>query len=142
MSKAVWYRGICDEALAKVELWLRAWPMGDVAATRPLMDKGRIVDVPTKRAVKMSWRTGELEHIVRILQTVKPNWELTGYMEEVLAHHKSGRKVAGSFGLEFVCIMMTYIQDVEEIRNVLVDVRDNKENPSEGLKPGDSLWNF
>lgn len=137
MPAPLWYKGICDQALYKVQMWMNAWPAGDVAATRPMLQTDGIHDVVTKRAVKVSWQTRELEHIVRILKESKPDWGLTMYMEQVLQGHKRSRMAPNG---SYVCTMVSAYEDVVDIYKALINVRDGISEMSsikQGLGP---LW--
>lgn len=83
--------------LRKVEGWLRAWPRGDVYATRSgwSIKEGNF-DVVTGRLLRIPFTKAELEHLVRILDEMKPNWTFTAYLKAKLAKFESFRLLTGN----------------------------------------------
>ena len=72
----LWVRGVCDSMLVKVLEWQRRRDYGAVAATRSFLGQdGKVEHIPTQRAVKLDWRPAELDHLVRILKALRPEWD-------------------------------------------------------------------
>lgn len=124
MAQPLWFAGICDSMLRKVEFWLRAWPSGNVYATRTHMSKtGEITDVPTMRDVRVAWHPNELKHLVRILKTVRPKWTVTADLEALLPKLEHCRLLAKGERLVPMC---SYYNDPQEILELLRQVKAGK----------------
>lgn len=97
MPEPVWFAGVCDSMLFKVESWLRAWPRGDIFATRTgwSVDGGEF-EVVTGRLVKVPLTRSELEHLIRILDAVKPNWLFTAFLKLKLSKFETFRLLPGN----------------------------------------------
>lgn len=97
MSEALWYAGVCDSMLAKVDSWLRAWPRGEVFATREgwTIEGGKF-ELVTGRLLYVPFTRPELEHLIRILDSLKPNWTFTAYLKVKLSHFGSFRLMPGN----------------------------------------------
>jgi hypothetical protein len=78
VADPLWFAGVCDQVLAKVQWWAANWARGEEYATRPFMnEKFEQVNVVTKRRAKIAWTKQEFQHLVRILETIRPDWPMT-----------------------------------------------------------------
>ena len=123
MSNTLWYSGVDDVVLEKVAAWKRAWPYGKSHSTRSAMTMQGAVDITTKRIVPIVWRPEEWQEIVRLLQAVKPKWQLTKDCEDIgRSLHKYRLLPGGGRLIEF----SVYSKDVEEIYDALLEAKQGK----------------
>jgi hypothetical protein len=71
-DKAIWFTGIDDALYSKIRLWHQMYWSGEVYATRKFMMPKGVVDMPTKMTHYVPFRKIELDHMVRILESLRP----------------------------------------------------------------------
>lgn len=92
MASPMWFAGVCDTMLQRAQWWLQAWPRGDEFATRSGWSvTGGEFQIVTARVVKVAISKPELEHMIRILDNVKPNWTFTAFLKNKLEKFESFR---------------------------------------------------
>ena len=135
----LWVRGICDSMLVQVLDWQGRWESGAVAATRPFLGKDGVVeDVVTKRAVKVVLRPAEMDHLVRILLAVRPEWEFSLDLEKFRTQGFSrGRLLTGNRRLvEMIC----FKEDLVEIMSALTLARTGQSKTVKEEIGSGSFW--
>lgn len=122
MAKTLWYRGVCDSMLEKVKYWARAWPGGEVYAVDQCwsIEQGSYEKV-SMRVVRVPWTAAEVEHLLRILEAVRPEWAMTASLKKAFQHFERCRLLPG--GLRLVA-HASYGDDPRELYRVLVEARD------------------
>jgi hypothetical protein len=135
----LWVRGVCDSMLLQVMDWQRRWESGAVAATRPFLGKdGAVEDVVTKRAVKVIFRPAELDHLVRILLAVRPEWEFSLDLEKFRTQGFSrGRLLTGN---RRMVEMVSFRDDLVEIMAALVLARSGESKTVKEEISSGSFW--
>jgi hypothetical protein len=124
MSEPLWYTPVCDHALAKLVRVYLTYERGAIYSTREFVTKdGRKVDRPTRFANSIAFKPNEVDHIVRILQTIAPENPLLGLWKDVQAGIKRGRPVLGG---EYVVTLAWYQQDVIESIQLLLKAKTGK----------------
>lgn len=136
VSNPVWYAGVCDELLYRFQVWRKNWVNGEVAATRPALIRDKIEDIPTKMACRVAFKKVHFEHLVRILEAVKPDWALTVWAKEVLAGIDRGKLLPFSYR---EITLVTYYEDVDEICKILEEAKDGKKDDL-AVSAGGGLW--
>ena len=141
MEMPLWYTGVCDSMAAKVLSWYRNWHLAPVYATREKMQTdGTIVQVPTMRAVPVAWTRAELEHLVRILKALRPDWAITSDLAGLLQNFDTAKLLPNK---QRLISMRSYIEDPKEILDVLVEAKKGKpsfeQEAAEALKRGESI---
>ena len=139
---SLWVYGVCDTLLVKILRWQRDWPQGREAATRLFMHKdGRQENLVTKRRVYVTLHMKEMEHLVRILKALRPDWTFVNDLE---AYAATGfRRARMAAGGERVATMVSYEPDVKEILAALLRARSGETGPDSlvsDLKDG-TFWN-
>lgn len=83
--------------LLRAHGWLLAWPRGDVFATRSgwSLEKGNF-EIVTARIVKVIISKAELEHMIRILDALKPNWTFTAFLKNKLERFSTFKLLPGN----------------------------------------------
>lgn len=138
----VWYKGICDELLFKVALWEAAyWTGGSVHSTRQWLDPrlGKPVDKPVKMAHFLPFREVELEHLVRIVEALKPGTPMVDEVRQLKAIWHSGKAVVGRRypktywtnvilppGIHRVITVAFYPEHVTELVKILNEAKTGK----------------
>jgi hypothetical protein len=74
----------------------------------------------TKRVHKIAWTKSEFQHLVRILETVRPDWPFTHDLRNVLTGFDQYRLAAN--GQRLVQIA-TYEADPKELLDTLIEVK-------------------
>jgi len=127
----------------KLLWWRRVWPQGTPYATRPFMNQaGGIEDAVTQREVRVPWKKAEFEHLVRILQAVKPEWSLTADLARVLPVFDRARLLPDGNRL---LPMRSYQKDINEIIAAVASARGRSRNELADLaekqeQEGKSIW--
>lgn len=136
-ASPLWFAGICDELLTKVAIWDQAYWVGEVHSTRQFLElDGRIVDKPTKIAHELPLREIELDHMIRILEAMRPESQLLGEFQDIKKIWKYGKPVRGfrfmkSYwsrftlpqGIHRVITIAFYPEHVKEVLNTLLEAK-------------------
>lgn len=145
MSLPLWYSGVCDRILFKVNLWDEHYDQGAVYATRSFFDESQgVIDIPTVRRHEVAWEPVELQHLVRILEKLRPKSRLLEYM--IQQHNRLKKEGQLLPGGRYLIGMAIYHRDVKELLVVLNEAQGKKSKESlsefEKSKQGDSsgLW--
>ena len=113
MANSLWFTGICDDMLQKLALWYQVWPQGQPFKDAEFLHlDGRVERVVTQHEVHVPWTKLEFEHLIRILQAVRPKWALTADLERVLPGFDRARLITGN---QRLIAMRSYHEDVKEI---------------------------
>lgn len=138
---ALWFRGVCDELEMKIRIWDGAYWYGNVHSTRKWCDPkdGHVIDKPTRMAHEIPFRELELDHLVRIVESLQPNTPMVEELKEVKKLWKYGKPVRGyryakSYwskivlpqGAHRVVTMAFYPEHVKEILAILVEAKTGK----------------
>lgn len=136
-ANPLWFTGICDELLLKIAIWDQAYWVGEVHSTRQFLERdGRVVDKPTKIAHEMPIREIELDHIIRILEAMRPESQLLGEFQAIKRIWKYGKPVHGyrfmksywsrfnlPAGIHRVITVAFYPEHVKEVLNTLLEAK-------------------
>jgi len=152
MAKPVWFAGVCDSLLARVQTWYENYEKGEIYASRLFLDTTfQKQDLPVLYAHDVPWRQDELEHLVRILKDVKPQWLVTSDFARIpaLVSNKAGRKKHAEMvkfrNGYFVLTLIFEYADLKELFLVLKEVKDGRRDTIEELladkkKAGKEIW--
>ena len=125
-AQPLWYAGVCDSIMKKIEYWVRHYKKGELAATRKYLDPiGGVIDMPTKYAVKLPWKKIELEHLIRIMNTLRPNTPLTEEIQQLEGVWKHGTLLPGG---SRVMTLVFYPEHVQEIHKVLLEAKTGQKS--------------
>jgi len=76
-AEALWFKGICDGILAKVQKWYRDYDRGEVFATRDWRHQvGGTVKVPVVRLHSIPFTRVEVDRLLGIVQALSENLAL------------------------------------------------------------------
>jgi hypothetical protein len=121
-------------------------------ATRPYLDQSfQQIDVPVLYAHEVPWRQNELEHLVRILTAMKPEWAITKDFQRMLgivknrAIWKKYEKLMKRRGDLFILTLVFEKNDIRELVLVLTEARDGRRGTNEELlaekqQAGKDIW--
>jgi hypothetical protein len=74
----IWFAGVCDSLLHRVQVWGEKYELGTVYATRKFLTKSfEHHDVPVQYVHNVPFSLAEMTHLVRILTAERPKWNLT-----------------------------------------------------------------
>ena len=139
---ALWFAGPCDDLLIKVAIWDQAYWHGEIHSTRKWLDplKG-VIDKPTRMAHYIPFREVELDHLIRIVEVMRPTSDLLAEIKDVRKVWKYGKPVQGfrymrSYwskvalppGLHRVIIMAFYPEHVKDILALLTEAKTGQKN--------------
>lgn len=128
MDQPVWYSGVCDSVLRKVDYWVRHYEDGELAATRQFLDpKVGVIDKPTKYAVTIPWKLVELKHLIRINTTLRPGTPLTEEIQRLEKIWKHGTLLPGG---SRVMTLIFYPEHVKELRSILLEAKSGQKAAS------------
>lgn len=142
MGEAIWYAGICDQLLLKINMWFAFYNKGEVATTRDYLDirKG-VIPKATSYAHKIPFRLEELEQLVRITSRMRPNTALLEELTIIKDKWKLGKPVNGNLyassywthvilppGIHRVVTLIFFPEHVTEIRNILIEAKTGQKN--------------
>lgn len=97
-ANALWFAGVCDELYQKIALWNQCyWTGGEVHSTRLWMDPkiGQPVPKPTRMAHRVPLREIELDHLLRIVEALRPGTPLLEELQQVRKIWKYAKPVKG-----------------------------------------------
>ena len=144
MSKVLWYAGVCDQALNRITSWYRYYNQGEIFGTRPRLsaNAAEIETVTTVRRHYLQWHTEELDHLIRMVEALRPKWRVTLMLQKTREMLKIGRLCPG--GARLVA-MDFYKQDVADLLSLLQEVRSGKKESLSGLleeqrQKGKDIW--
>jgi hypothetical protein len=144
-SQPLWFAGICDEVLLKVVLWESAYWLGEVHSTRQWLNPktAQIEDKPTRCAHQVPLRLQEIEHLVRIVETLRPGTKLVEELKEVQKIWKYGKPVQGYVyhygywsrvnlpkGIHRVVTLAFYPEHVTELLDILKEAKTGQKKAS------------
>lgn len=136
-ATALWFTGICDELFVKIAIWYKAYWFGDTHSTRKFLEKvGQVVDKPVKTAHHLPFREVELEHLIRILEALRPRSAMLEEWQKIRKLWKSGKpirtrtyergywsKILLPVGLHRVVIVAFYDEHVKELLEILNEAK-------------------
>ena len=121
---ALWFSPICDQVLAKLVHWYRAYETGEVFATREWLNLDGIkTDRPTKYLHRIGFKTAELRHLVRILAEQAPGSHLALDFEKVLAGLRRGQLYPGGV---YVVKLAFYRDDIREVVALMMRAKGDR----------------
>lgn len=141
-ANSPWFVPVCDELYLKVALWDEAYKFGEVHSTCQYLEKdGQVINKPTRYAHRIPFRLVELEHLIRIIEDLKPGSTLVEELEQVKAVWKYGKPVMGNrymlsywskiilpHGVHRLVTLAFYPEHVKEIRNILKEAKTGQTN--------------
>lgn len=134
----LWFNGICDELYQKIAVWDAAYWHGDVHSTRDWLDPraGKPVPKPVKMAHFIPFREVELDHLVRIVEDIRPASTMLEEVKGLQKLWKSGKPVVGTRysrsywskvplpkGIHRVLTVVFYPEHVKELLGILVEAK-------------------
>jgi len=137
-DNALWFTGVCDDLHRKILIWNQAYWYGEVHSTRQWLDpsSGKPEDKPVKMAHKIPFREVELEHLVRIIESLRPNSALATELKEIKSVWKYAKAVRGfrflhsywskvplPSGLHRSVTLIFYPEHVKEIISILQEAK-------------------
>lgn len=146
-DNALWFSGVCDELYRKIDVWEKAYWLGDVHSTREWLHPttGRSIPKPVKMAHVIPFRDVEFIHLIRILDSLRPGSAL---LEEIKILHKMwkhGKPVLGSrfkrsywsqvplpAGIHRALTVVFYPEHVKELLTVLDEAKHGKMERDDG----------
>ena len=119
---SLWYAGICDRVLARVESWRDNYHTGEISATRPYLHPKTLkpTDLVTKRALWVPWRIDEMQHLVSILEAMVPGSGILADFHEIQKRLPNCRARAGGY---YLIMLNFYEQDVRELCDLLLEAK-------------------
>ncbi len=140
-TKTLWFRGVCDSLLSKVQAWHKGWNTGRVAGTRPYMDVSGMIDVPTIREHDIAFHPRELEYAIKIMKAIKPMAPMTALLERARQGLDRCQLLPG--GLRRVKLQ-TYFEDVDVLLKTLVEAKTGQTSLEDQIasqpNTGSGLW--
>lgn len=122
---AIWYSGICDVLLTRVQFWYKNYEFGEVCKDQDYLSlEGEVQKKPTMYAYKMPWSKIELSHLVRIMQESNPNSDLTKEVAKLPEIWKRGQRVPVP-GEYRMMTLAFYKEHVKEILDTLLQTKSN-----------------
>lgn len=144
-SSSLWYRGVCDDLYRKIAIWDFAYWNGEVHSTRQWLNPitAREEPKPVKMAHWMPLREIELEHMLRILEALRPNTSMLEEWQKIKEMWKHGKTVQGSVynktywsvvplpsGIHRVITVAFYPEHVKELVAILEEAKTGQKNAS------------
>jgi hypothetical protein len=125
-AKSIWFAGICDRLLVKIQYWYNSYELGEVAATREYCDEitGKIYPKPTVYAVRLPWKLTELDHLSRIVMILRPNTPLS---EEIAGLRNIWAKGIMAPSGERILTLIFRKEQVKELLDLLMQAKTSKE---------------
>jgi hypothetical protein len=140
----LWFLGVCDELYRKIKLWdAFYWTGGDVHSTRQWLNplNAQIEPKPTKMAHYIPFREIELDHLIRILEALRPNTPILEEWGKIRKLWKYGKSVQGYVyhksywsrvplpqGIHKVLIIVFYEEHVKELIAILEEARTGQKS--------------
>lgn len=136
----LWVRGICDKMLLRVLFWQQHWPHGKEAADRLFLHRdGRQEHIVTKRAVKVPFHPREFEAMVRIVTTLRPDWEFGIDLKAFFEKGQFEKSELLPQGNRLVTLI-SYQADIGDILDILTQAKQGIAPLGSELNSG-SFWN-
>lgn len=144
-ANPLWFTPICDEVARKIAIWDKAYWLGEIHSTRQWLNpkSGDVENKPTRMAHDMPWRDVELDHLIRVIGSLRPDTPLLKELEEVRSIWKYGKPVMGfrlmkSYwsqiqlpkGIHRVLTMAFYPEHVKEILAILEEAKTGQKSAS------------
>jgi hypothetical protein len=154
---AVWFAGVCDTLLQRIQMWAHKYEQGEVYATRPYMtvESKDIVDVPVQFLHTIPFTLVEMKHLVRILNQEKPRERLTEDFVRLLAIisnplrlRQVPKMIVMRPGGIFVIRLMLEKVEVVDLAELLLSVKEGRSGQlsvvdthlAKQLKAGKGMW--
>lgn len=143
MAGQLWFAGICDAVLARLQAWYQHYDRGEIHSTRPFLNHdGNIVDVVQKREHRVPWKKMELERLYQILLALRPKSPLVPDVKKLLDN--IDRCPLGNGGYR-IAPLIYYRDDVKELIDAMVEAKQGKTETVESIleeakSSGKSLW--
>jgi hypothetical protein len=143
-NQPLWFAGVCDRLLAKVQWWFTNYEKGEISRTRKALDMGgKVVDVPLQYLHAMPFRQQEVDHLVRITAELRP--KQAGLLELLRVLQRDLKKYRLLGTGERLAPLPFYKQDVKDMLDALLDAKAGlgREDGSELQKRKDSgqfIW--
>jgi len=148
----VWFDGICDGLLYKVNHWYERYESGKIRGTRLFLDTDGLKDVPVKYLHEIPLSQREAEALLRIMQAKRPKLPLTEQLAPITMHlRKYAMKMQGQTPV-YVVPFAYYKPEVREILKALQEAQAEAKNTTvpvtvdsfvaEKRKQGGGIWNL
>jgi hypothetical protein len=113
MPNPLWFTGVCDALLYKVQLWYLRYEQGVACKDADfLTSEGQVVKKPTMYACKVALTWNELEHLERILLAVCPRDPLTAEVCGIRKIWKQGRLLPGNQRIMTLAFYASHVQQI------------------------------
>lgn len=143
-KQPLWFTPICDDLRLKIAVWKEAYWYGEVHSTRPFLAKdGHTIDKPTRCAHKIPIREVELDHLIRIIESLRPESHLLEELKQVKLIWRYGKPVQGykymqsywskvplPAGMHRVITLAFYPEHVVEILGILNEAKTGQKAAS------------
>lgn len=141
----LWFTPICDEVHRKIAIWNQAYNLGEVHSTRQWLNpkSGSPEDMPTRFAHKIPLRQVELEHLIRITESLRPGSTLLDELKEIQSVWRYGKPIQGyrfnysywskiqlPAGLHRAMTLAFYPEHVKEILDLLTEAKTGQKAAS------------
>lgn len=115
-----WYKGVCDDVLKQLKVWLARYEQGEVAATRDWLDPKdlKVKPLPTKFGHRLFFKPAEVDHLVRIVGELKPH--LKPDLLQVQKMVPRARMMSGGYR---ELVLAFYRKDIEEMVEAMETAR-------------------
>lgn len=151
-ASALWFTPLCDEVYRKIAIWDAMYWIGEIHSTRKWVNPTsvQVEDKPTRMAHDIPFREIELDHLVRIVEALRPNSPLAIEVKEIKRLWKFGRPLHGyklvrsywskiqlPSGIHRTVTVAFYPEHVKEILAVL---NEAKAGQKDNARPGKDLF--
>lgn len=138
-----WFKGVCDDLLAKMAWWLHNYERGKVNRTRPfLTQSNNIVDVPTAYLHIIPFKQAEVDHLVRLMTVYRP--EKAAILDMLKITQRDLKQYPLRPGGIYAAPMPYYKADVQEIVDALLEAREGqasiKQQAEQNVQEGKFVW--
>lgn len=138
IANALWFSPICNELQGKIALWNAAYWYGEIHSTRKWLNptSGQVEDKPTRMAHEIPLREIELDHLIRIVESLRPNSEIISELKEIKKIWKYGKPIKGfrfqksywsnfilPSGIHRILTMCFYPEHIKEILAILEEAK-------------------
>ena len=142
MAETVWFQGVCDSLLARIETWEANYQKGEIYSTRHyLTERFEHEDTPVQYVHKVPFALNELSNLVRILTAEKPKWSTTNTFVKLyeiaknpLARKKHEKMITTMPNGMFMMSLLLEWSELIELRDLLRKVKTGKVQEPAGIE--------
>lgn len=139
----LWFSGICDRILAKIQWWFDNYEKGRISRTRKFFHpRGEVVDIPMQYLHEIPFTTAELKHLIRIMSMLRP--KQTGLLEILRIAQRDLKLRRMTPQGEYLSPMPFFKSDVKTMLDALLDakagIKSSEDDLYQKAKEGKFLW--